>query len=182
MSLTQPEVAGVVISFAFHAARADASVQREAAQGRCLTPHDRIIVTRWQDRARAAGFDRMVIHDRDEGDASDVGNFLSVHCNGQSWSRWGFARAGRQIRAWCCLTGSDVGQFATLDDALAAVLENVAVKAGALKSRVANVGRATSVKKVSPPKTPAFGPPAFTTNVTNLVAFGAYAKRLGSAA
>ncbi len=76
----------------------------------------------WQDRARQAGFDRMVIHDRDEGDASEVGNFLSVHLRGQAWSRWGFARGGNTVRAWCCLTGADVGEFASMNEALTAVL------------------------------------------------------------
>jgi hypothetical protein len=99
----------------------------------------------------------MVIHDRDEGDACEVGNFLSVYRCGQAWSRWGFARAGRAIRAWCCLTGADVGQFACLDDALAAVLEAAPV---------------SSAKTVTVRNAP----------VTNLVAFRTYAKRLGSAA
>ncbi len=76
----------------------------------------------WQDRARHAGYDRMVIHDRDEGDASEVGNFLSVHLSGQAWSRWGFSRAGASINAWCCLTGADVGEFASMNEALTAVL------------------------------------------------------------
>ena len=76
----------------------------------------------WQDKARQAGYDRMVIHDRDEGDASEVGNFLSVYLRGQAWSRWGFARSGSSIRAWCCLTGADVGEFASMNEALTAVL------------------------------------------------------------
>ena len=76
----------------------------------------------WQERASKAGYDRMVIHDRDEGDASEVGNFLSVYLRGQAWSRWGFARGGACIRAWCCLTGADVGEFDSLNAALTAVL------------------------------------------------------------
>ncbi len=108
---------GTVISFALHAARAPTEVQ-----GSCLTPKDRMQVGAWQEKARQAGFDRMVIHDRDEGDASEVGNFLSVYSSGQAWSRWGFARAGKCIRAWCCLTGADVGEFASMNEALTSVL------------------------------------------------------------
>ena len=70
----------------------------------------------------------MVIHDRDEGDAHEVGNFLSVYRHGQAWSSWGFARAGRLIRTWCCLTGADKGEFEGLAEALEAVLETTAVK------------------------------------------------------
>ena len=79
----------------------------------------------WREAARDAGYDRMVIHDRDEGDASEVGNFLSVHRSGQAWSRWGFARAGTRIRSWCCLSGADVGEFASLNEALSTVLAGV---------------------------------------------------------
>ncbi len=117
MPSTQLAVAGTVISFPVHAARAPTG-----AQDSCLTPKDRMQVGFWRDRARHAGFDRMVIHDRDEGDASEVGNFLSVYLRGQAWSRWGFARAGACIRAWCCLTGADVGEFASMSEALTAVL------------------------------------------------------------
>ncbi len=86
-------------------------------------------VAAWQDRAKLAGYDRMVIHDRDEGDASEVGNFLSVYRRGQAWSRWGFARSGARIGAWCCLTGADVGDFASLSDALQSVLTGVTAEA-----------------------------------------------------
>lgn len=79
-------------------------------------------IMRWQDRARLAGFDRMVIHDREEGDSFDIGNFLSVHRSGEAWSRWGFARKGPVVTAWCCLTGTDVGTFASLSEAFEAVL------------------------------------------------------------
>ena len=68
----------------------------------------------------------MVIHNRDCGDAQEVGNFLSVYRRGESWSRWGFARYGAVIRAWCCLSGADVGEFASLAQALASVLNGMA--------------------------------------------------------
>ena len=119
MALILSEVECVVISFALRAARAPS-----ALHGSCLTPHDRIDITAWQERATLAGFDRMVIHDRDDGDASDVGNFLSVHRSGEAWSRWGFARAGGRLRAWCCLSGADVGEFDSMADALEQVLCN----------------------------------------------------------
>ncbi len=87
-----------------------------------LTPRDRMEITGWHDAARLAGYDRLVIHDRDVGDAIEVGNFLSVYRRGDAWSRWGFARSGVSIHAWCCLSGADVGTFDTLGDALNEVL------------------------------------------------------------
>lgn len=79
----------------------------------------------WHDAARLAGYDRLVIHNRDCGDAQEVGNFLSAYRRGDAWSRWGFARRGAIIRAWCCLTGADVGEFATLTEAFASVLNGL---------------------------------------------------------
>ena len=75
-----------------------------------------------RERARLEGFDRLVVHDRDNGDASEVGEFLTVYRSGEAWSRWGFARAGNAVRAWCSLTGVDVGEFRTLREAFGAVL------------------------------------------------------------
>ncbi len=119
MPLRQPALANTVISFALHAARSSC-----IAHETCLTPQDRMQVNSWRDRARQAGYDRMVIHDRDEGDASEVGNFLSLYARGQAWSRWGFARSGGRVRAWCCLTGTDVGEFVSLSEAFQAVLQD----------------------------------------------------------
>ena len=134
MPVTQPSVAGAIISFALHAARAPSELQ-----GSCLTAQDRMQVGFWQVRAREAGFDRMVIHDRDEGDATEVGNFLSVYRRGQAWSSWGFARAGSRLRAWCCLTGTDVGEFTSMDAALATVLKIEAAEKPQAAAAVSNL-------------------------------------------
>jgi hypothetical protein len=128
MSNYQSEVVGVVISFASHTpSRDDAPPNRIA----CLTSRDRIDITRWQDRARQAGYDRMIIHDRDAGDVQDVTNFLSVYRSGEAWSRWGFVRVGSVVRAWCCVTGADIGEFATMSGALEAVLQGTAKRPAA---------------------------------------------------
>lgn len=118
MNSIQPQTAGIIIAFA---ARAASAPPRGHFCAR-LSPHDRIEVTRKQDLARQAGYDRMVIHDRDAGDAAEVGNFLSVYRSGEVWSRYGFARKGDSVTAWCSLTGADIGAFDTLADALQTVL------------------------------------------------------------
>ena len=117
MSFAQPEVAGVVISFARYASRAP--VQSTES---CLTSRDRTDLANLRERARLAGFDRLVEHGRDDGDSADVGEFLTVYRSGEAWSRWGFARAGTVVRAWCSLTGVDVGEFRSLREAFGAVL------------------------------------------------------------
>ncbi len=143
MPSTQSALAGTVVSFALHAARAPLSLH-----GSCLTPQDRMQVGFWQDRARNAGYDRMVIHDRDAGDASEVGNFLSVYLHGQPWSRWGFARSGACIQAWCCLTGADVGEFTSLNEALTSVLRG----AGDVSLREPDGAAASNLIHLSFPK------------------------------
>jgi len=122
MSSTQLRVDDGVISFEARAALLRAGQEPPEPVGACLTALDRIDITRWQDAARDAGYDRMVIHDRDFGDSSDVGTFLSVYSRGKAWSRWGFARRGARILAWCCLSGADVGEFSSLSQALETVL------------------------------------------------------------
>ena len=117
MSFIQPEVADTVISFARYATRATAQLNET-----CLTSRDRMDIANVRERARQGGFDRLVVHGRDEGDASDVGDFLTVYRDGEAWSRWGFARAGGIVRAWCSLTGVDVGEYRTLREAFGAVL------------------------------------------------------------
>ena len=109
-----------VISFATHAARKPGGLS-----GLGLTARDRIDVVLWQDRARAAGFDRMVTHERDENDAPEVTAFLMVHRTGQTWARWGFTRTPVGVLAWCCLTGADVGTYDTMSAAFDAVLLDV---------------------------------------------------------
>jgi hypothetical protein len=79
-------------------------------------------VNHCREAARLAGYDRMVIHEREYGDGSEIGDFVSLHRRGEAWSRWGFARKGRVITAWSCITGADIGDFATLAEAIAAVL------------------------------------------------------------
>ena len=114
----QPRVAGTVVSFARHGSLTTAAMAFAA----CFTPRDRMEVSDYREAAKAVGYDRMVIHDRDYGDAQEVGNFLSVYRRGESWSRWGFARQGRTISSWCCLTSMDMGQFCSLGEALSTVL------------------------------------------------------------
>lgn len=88
----------------------------------CFNLHDRVDAAAWREAASQAGYDRMIFHCRDDGDAQDVGNFLSLYRRGESWSRLTFARHNWVVEAWCSLTGADLGKFDTLGGALATVL------------------------------------------------------------
>ena len=116
MASSQPEVAADIIAFSSYLHR---RIQNLTG---CLTPKDRLDLSNWRVAAGLAGFDRMIIHDREEDDASEVGNFLSVYRRGEAWSRWGFARRGAKIRAWCSVSWVDKGEYDTLAQAFEDVL------------------------------------------------------------
>ena len=83
-----------------------------------LSMRDRMDVTIWQESAPRYGYDRLVIHERSSYDAEDVESFLSIYRRGETWSRWGVARRGNSVLAWCAYSGMDVGEFGTVDEAL----------------------------------------------------------------
>jgi hypothetical protein len=87
-----------------------------------LTPRDLMDVARWRSHAGRLGYDRIVVHEHEQGDGADIANFVMLHRSGEAWSRWGFARDGLIVRAWCCLTGADIGEFASVSDAFVAIL------------------------------------------------------------
>jgi hypothetical protein len=78
--------------------------------------------TMWQEAARRHGFDRLVVHERAPDDPPDVESFISLYRRGEQWARWGIARCGSSVLAWCSFTGADVGRFASVADALSALL------------------------------------------------------------
>jgi hypothetical protein len=91
---------------------------RKPAGGARLSMRDRMDVTYWQESARQFGYDRLVIHERAPCDPPDVDSFLSIYRRGEAWSRWGVARCGSTVLAWCSVSGADLGQFATVAEAL----------------------------------------------------------------
>ncbi len=95
-----------VIPFAARAARTGLSVR------------DRMEIATWQDRLRPLGVDRVVIHERGPCDPPDVDSFLCIYRRGEAWARWGLARCGGNVLAWCCVTGADIGRFGSIGDAL----------------------------------------------------------------
>ncbi len=87
-----------------------------------LSLRDRMDVATWRDPARTAGFDRIIIHERASGDPPEFGSFLGIYRHGEAWARWNVARCGAGVLAWCSRSGADIGRFATVADALDALL------------------------------------------------------------
>ncbi len=110
MTRLRSEVECIIIPFPF----------RPPAAG--LTARDRIEVGNWREDARLLGYDRLVIHNREPFDPPDSDGFLSIYRTGEPWSRWGLTRRGSAIQAWCSKTGADLGPFASVSDALSAIL------------------------------------------------------------
>jgi hypothetical protein len=86
-----------------------------------LSMRDRMDVTVWQESARQFGYDRLVIHERAPCDPPDVDSFLSIYRRGEVWSRWGVARCGATVLAWCSVSGVDMGRFESVGEALRAL-------------------------------------------------------------
>ncbi len=87
-----------------------------------LTPQDIADIARWQAGTDKGGYDRITVAQAEAADAPEDGEFVMLGREGELWSRWGFARKGPRILAWCCLTGTDVGEFASLAAAFHAVI------------------------------------------------------------
>lgn len=115
----QSTVANVVALFPPNAAARPAA-ERDLG----LSSRDKMDVAKWRDIARMAGFDRLVVHDREYGDSASFENFLSVYRAGEVWSCFGFVRQGNIVRAWSSLTGAELGEFPDLATAFACVLLN----------------------------------------------------------
>ncbi len=98
-----------------------AFVQRAPHAAR-LSWRDRMDVADWREPAQRAGYDRLVIHERSLLDPPDLESFLSVYRRGASWARWSLARRGEWVMAWCSTTGADIGRFASMSEALHALL------------------------------------------------------------
>jgi hypothetical protein len=87
-----------------------------------LTMRDRMDVSAWRCVAHDLGYDRLIIHERDSFDPPDLGSFLSIYKRDDRWARWSVARRGARVVAWCGPTGTDVGEFASVSDALRTLL------------------------------------------------------------
>ncbi len=86
-----------------------------------LTTLDRVEALRWEaDEAAAEGV-RVAIYNRQQNDAPEVGDFVSIYRGDERWAAWGAARRGRSIKLWRSANGADIGEFATMQEALAAV-------------------------------------------------------------
>ncbi|MGI4976919.1 MAG: hypothetical protein ACRYG6_08250 [Janthinobacterium lividum] len=88
-----------------------------------FTLRDRLDLDRWGEIAQARGGVRLVVHERQDGDPSDVGNYAAVYAAGCCWASWGLSRRPGGIVVWNSVTGRDRGRFASVHEALGWVLD-----------------------------------------------------------
>ena len=87
-----------------------------------FTLRDRMELGRFAEITRVRGEERLVLHERVEGDPSDVGNYVAVYAAGCCWASWGLSRRLGGIVVWDSVTGLDSGRFASMHEALSWVL------------------------------------------------------------
>ncbi len=90
-----------------------------------LTLRDRMELDRWSDLAHGRGAGRLVLHERQEGDPSEVGNYVAVYAGDGGWASWGLSRRLGGIVVWDSVSGADIGRFASMHEALSWVLEAI---------------------------------------------------------
>ncbi len=86
-----------------------------------LTAQDRIDALVWESTVDPASCGRMIIHHRQHNDDPEIGDFISIYRQNSSWATWGVARRGAVVSLWRCATGADLGEFATVREALATI-------------------------------------------------------------
>ena len=84
-----------------------------------FTTADRLALLRWEASDRGGA--RLAIHKRRDDDPPEVGEFASIYPPNGRWAAWGAVRQGRAISAERAGDGRDIGRFATMGEALAAM-------------------------------------------------------------
>ena len=89
-----------------------------------LTMRDRIQALEWAaSHANPAGA-RLEIHGQLFGDAPEMRDYIGIYRAHDQWLVWGAARNDAAITVWHGPSGSDLGAFESMEDALGALCMN----------------------------------------------------------
>ena len=86
-----------------------------------LTAQDQIDALEWDASHAASVGARLAIFGRQVDDAPEVGDYISIYRADERWAVWGAAREGKLITVWHGPSGSDIGKFSSMKDALASL-------------------------------------------------------------
>ena len=104
---------GVIIAFPERRARAPM-----AAPARRLTLRDRVETLRWAETVRPDGVSRAAIH---AGGDAQMGDFILIYLTDALWASWVIGCKPAGYCVWRAGSGADLGCYATLGAAFAAV-------------------------------------------------------------
>ena len=82
---------------------------------------DRIQAITWADAARAEGVRELRIHDPEHGEDPSLGGFMLIYQKDDLWASWGVAVRPGSFEVWRPSSGTTIGWFDTLREALQAV-------------------------------------------------------------
>ena len=86
-----------------------------------FTIQDRMDAMAWDTAQAGPAGASLTIHDRQPADAPEVGDYLGIYRANDRWAVWGVAREGAVIKIWHGPSGADLGSFANMRHALAAI-------------------------------------------------------------
>jgi hypothetical protein len=90
-------------------------------QARRLNVMERIEAMRWADAARACGVRDLRIHDPEREDDPALGPFVLIYERHDVWAAWGIAVRPGSFEVWRPSTGTTVGWYRTLQEALLSI-------------------------------------------------------------
>lgn len=101
--------------------RVPPGAMRMPACGDGFTLVDRLALQSWGRRAAATSYGRVHIEPPRPGAGPDSAAFALIYRRDDPWSRFGLSRGPAGITVWDSLTGQDLGDYPTMEAALAAL-------------------------------------------------------------
>ncbi len=92
--------------------------RQRAVTSRRLTLRDRVETLRWAETARARGVSRAAIH---AGGDAQIGDFILIYLTEALWASWVIGCKPSGYCVWRAGSGADIGCYATVEAAFAAV-------------------------------------------------------------
>jgi hypothetical protein len=86
-----------------------------------LNVSERIHALRWADDARKHGVREVRIHEPEPGDDPSIGGFVLIYESDDIWAAWGVAVRRSNFEVWRPASGTTIGWYRTLREALDAI-------------------------------------------------------------
>jgi len=94
---------------------------RKQSHPQRLNVSERIEAIQWADAARPHGFRALRIHEPERGDDPALGPFVLIYEQHDIWAGWGIAVRAGSFEVWRPSSGTTVGYYRSLREALRAI-------------------------------------------------------------